>query len=118
MPKPIPPRRVVQTPPQLHISQDVKPVYSNVVRISHMPSEIVMDFAMKLPGNMPARIMAQVMMSPLSAKLFYRALADNLTKYEASFGEIKIPGEDKLIEYSKLFRPPEKEDDAEGSEDE
>ena len=45
------------------------------------------------------------MMSPLSAKLFFRALAENISKYEAVFGEIKVPG-DHLSEYAKLFRPP------------
>jgi hypothetical protein len=30
-------------------------------------------------------------MTPLHAKLLLRALADNLAKYEAQFGEIQVP---------------------------
>jgi hypothetical protein len=43
-------------------------------------------------------------MSPLGAKLLQRALAENLSRYEAAFGEIKIPGENSLADF--LFRPP------------
>jgi hypothetical protein len=42
-------------------------------------------------------------MSPLSAKLFYRALGENLAKYEASYGEIQIPQKQTLAD--QLFRP-------------
>jgi hypothetical protein len=43
-------------------------------------------------------------MSPLGAKLLYRALAENLARYEAAFGEIKVPGESTLADH--LFHPP------------
>jgi hypothetical protein len=43
-------------------------------------------------------------MSPLGAKLLQRALAENLSRYEAAFGEIKVPGEGSLADF--LFRPP------------
>jgi hypothetical protein len=42
-------------------------------------------------------------MSPLGAKLFHRALSDNLSRYEAAFGEIKVPGGKSLADF--LFRP-------------
>jgi len=96
--------------PQLDVPETLEPIYSNMVRITHMPSEMVFDFALKLPGQQPAKVMSQVMMSPLSTKLFHRALTENLAKYEAVFGEIKIPGEQSLEEYSKLFRPPQSPD--------
>jgi hypothetical protein len=101
--------------PQLEIPEDLEAVYANMVRIMHMPSEMVFDFALKLPGRSPASIQSRVMLSPVSAKLFFRALGDNLAKYEATFGEIRIPGERALEEYSKLFRPPQSPDDPEGS---
>lgn len=82
---PTPPRpRIVLQP-----GQDA--IYSNVVRIAHSPSEIVFDFGRLLPGETSAFIKARVMMSPLSAKLLQRALIDNLAKFEAAFGEIKVP---------------------------
>ncbi|HIE57467.1 MAG TPA: DUF3467 domain-containing protein, partial [Anaerolineales bacterium] len=78
--------------PALKIPEDLEPKYVNVVRITHSPSEMVMDFAQILPGGTPAQVLSRLLMSPLSAKLFHRALSENLTKFEANFGEIKIPG--------------------------
>jgi hypothetical protein len=43
-------------------------------------------------------------MSPLGAKLFHRALTENLSRYEAAFGEIKVPGTKSLADF--LFRQP------------
>lgn len=91
-------------PPTIKYPEDMQPEYSNLVRITHSPSELVMDFARLLPGDLAAEIQSRIIMSPLGAKLFYRALAENLARYETSFGEIKIPGQDSL--YSQLFKPP------------
>lgn len=92
------------TPPAIEIPAGLEPLYANLVRIAHSPSELVFDFAHLLPGSSAAQVRAQVVMSPLGAKLFYRALAENLQRYENAFGEIKIPGETSLADY--LFRPP------------
>jgi hypothetical protein len=94
--------------PTLEVSPDLEAVYANLVRIAHSPSELVFDFAYFMPGTSPARVRSRVVMSPLGAKLFYRALAENLSKYEATYGEIKIPGEVSLADY--LFRPPQPPD--------
>jgi len=102
---PIPPKiPVPHNPPSLEIPADLKAVYANLVRIAHSPSELVLDFAHLLPGTIPARVNTRVVMSPLGAKLLHRALTENLTRYEAAFGEIKVPGEASLADY--LFRPP------------
>ncbi len=42
-------------------------------------------------------------MSPVGAKLFLRAFAENLARYEASFGEIQIPQGDPGLA-GDLFR--------------
>jgi hypothetical protein len=42
-------------------------------------------------------------MSPLSAKLLVRALAENLSRFESAFGEINVPTNSSLAE--NLFRP-------------
>jgi hypothetical protein len=44
-------------------------------------------------------------MAPLGAKLFFRALAENLSKFETAFGEISIPSSATLAD--QLFRPPQ-----------
>jgi len=88
----------------LEIPADIHIIYSNIVRITHSPSEFVFDFARLLPGSAHALVLSRTIMSPLSAKLLHRALSDNLAKYEANFGEIKIPGDSSLADY--LFRKP------------
>jgi hypothetical protein len=93
-----------QQSPNLDVPPDLDTLYVNLVRIAHSPSELVFDFAHLLPGNSPAKVRARVVMSPLGAKLLYRALAENLARYEAAFGEIKIPGDGALA--AQLFKPP------------
>lgn len=100
--------------PTLQVPADLEPVYANVVRIAHAPSEIVFEFAHLFPGSPNARVRARVVMAPLSAKLLHRALTENLAKYEANFGEITIPVDKSLVEYSKLFRPGEPGETDEG----
>ena len=58
-----------------------------------------------LPGMKAPGFKSRVLLSPLSAKLIYKALGDNLAKYEASFGEIKLPGSTSLADH--LFQPSE-----------
>jgi hypothetical protein len=80
------------------------PAYVNLARISHSPADIVIDFAHILPGAGSATIRSRVVMSPLSAKLLLRALAENIARYESAFGEIVVPSNSTLAE--SLFRPP------------
>ncbi len=96
----------------LPAGQDV--VYSNVVRIMHSPSEMVFDFGRAMPGEPDVHIKSRVLMSPLSAKLLQRALADNIAKFETTFGEIKLPQGKSLAD--DLFRnmPPADPDKPEG----
>lgn len=90
--------------PNLEVPPDLDTLYVNLVRIAHSPSELVFDFAHLLPGSSPAKVKSRIVMSPLGAKLLYRALAENLARYEAAFGEIKVPGESTLAD--RLFHPP------------
>lgn len=88
--------------PPLEVPPDLIVEYVNLVRIAHSPSELVFDFAHLLPSTPSARVQSRVVMSPLAAKLFHRALAENLAKFEATFGEIKIPSGSTLADH--LFR--------------
>ena len=99
------PKTTRQLPP-LEIPPDLEAIYVNLVRITHSPSEMVIDFARMLPGMPSTEVKSRILMSPLSAKLFFRALGENLSKFEANFGEIKIPGTTTLAEH--LFRAPKK----------
>ncbi|NCP15861.1 DUF3467 domain-containing protein [bacterium] len=89
--------------PTLEVPADLRMVYANLVRIAHSPADLVFDFAHLLPGELKATVGARILMSPLSAKLLHRALTENLARYEASFGEIAVPGNTSLAEH--LFRP-------------
>lgn len=97
-----PPPRPAAGFPDLEIPADLEPIYANLVRISHSPAELILDFARLLPGNSAARVYARLLMSPIGAKLFYRALGENLARYEAAYGEITIPGDNSLA--NDLFR--------------
>jgi len=88
----------------LEVPADLEALYANLVRISHSLSELVFDFAHLLPGTTNAKVRSRIVMSPLAAKLLQRALSENLARYEASFGEIPIPGEASLAD--NLFHPP------------
>ena len=89
--------------PKLENPQELSTVYSNLARIAHSPADIVIDFAHLLPGEKSATVNARVLMTPLSAKLLLRALSDNISRYEAAFGEIKMPVNSTLAD--NLFRP-------------
>jgi hypothetical protein len=88
--------------PNIEIPPNAEIAYANLVRIAHSPAEMVFDFAHLLPGNSTAKLQSRIVMSPLGAKLLERALAENLAKYEANFGEIKVPGGTNLAD--ELFR--------------
>lgn len=94
-------------PPKLIVPDDLEPTYVNLVRIAHTPSELIYDFSRMLPGDKSAKVESRVLMSPLSAKLFHRALSENLARFEATYGQIKIPRKFSLAD--QLFRsaPPE-----------
>jgi len=99
---------------KIEIPPDLEPLYVNLARISHSPAEIIMDFACILPGEPKTKVKKRLLMSPVGAKMFYRALGENLSRYEAHFGEIKLPGDSSLA--SNLFRninPPDSPDSEE-----
>ena len=93
----------VQVPP------DLDATYSNFALITHSASEIIIDFARVLPNTPKAKVYARIITTPMHAKLLLRALSDNLEKYEAQFGEIKMPsGSDELArQFFGAVKPPE-----------
>lgn len=89
-------------PPNLITPEDLETIYSNLARIAHSPADFVIEFAHLLPNEKQANVQARIVLSPLSTKMLLRALADNLARYEASFGEINMP---KSSLADQLFRP-------------
>jgi Protein of unknown function (DUF3467) len=63
--------------------------YSNLAMIAHSDSEFILDFIFVQPQAARAKVRARVLTSPSHAKRLLAALKDNISKYEAKFGEIK-----------------------------
>jgi hypothetical protein len=68
--------------------QEASGTYSNLVMISHSPSEFVMDFICVMPGLPKAKVIKRLIVTPDHAKRLVKALQDNINRYEASFGMI------------------------------
>jgi hypothetical protein len=90
----------------LEVPANIQAVYANLVRIAHSPADLVFDFAHLLPGENKAIVGARILMSPLSAKLLYRALGENLARYETTFGEIALPRASLADQLFKPFQQP------------
>jgi len=94
------PKKII---PLFDLPDDLESKYVNFVRISHTASEFVLDFSLLLPGVEKPKVDSRLVMSPIAAKLFLRAMTENLSRYEAKFGEINLPGNHSLAD--DLFRP-------------
>lgn len=64
--------------------------YSNLAIITHSSSEFVLDFVRVMPGTPKAKVKSRVVLTPEHAKRLMLALQDNITKYEAQQGPIKV----------------------------
>ena len=65
--------------------------YANLAIIAHSTSEFVLDFVRMMPGISKAKVKSRIVMTPEHAKRLALALQDNLMRYEAQFGEIRLP---------------------------
>lgn len=76
---------------QVEVPNDLKAVYANLVLIAHTPNEVFLDFAQLLPNVLRTQVHSRIVMSPTHAKLLYRALGENIERFEARHGEIPTP---------------------------
>ncbi len=70
--------------------KEAEGIYSNLAIISHSPAEFVIDFTRVVPGVPKAKVHARIITTPQHAKMLLKALKENIDKFEAKFGEIKI----------------------------
>jgi len=68
-------------------------IYSNLAIITHSNSEFVVDFIRIMPGVPKARVKSRILLTPEHAKRLLGALSDNVEKFEAINGRIKIQDE-------------------------
>ena len=64
--------------------------YVNLAIITHSASEFIYDFVRMMPGIPKPRVQSRLIMTPEHAKRFCLALKENLDRYEANFGPVKI----------------------------
>lgn len=93
-----------KTQVNIEVPADLDATYSNFALITHTASEIIIDFARVLPNAPKSKVHARIISTPMHAKLLLRALGENLEKYEAQFGEIKLPPKDHSL-VQQFFGP-------------
>ncbi|HEX7829894.1 MAG TPA: DUF3467 domain-containing protein [Thermoanaerobaculia bacterium] len=63
--------------------------YVNFANIIHSQAEFVIDLGRVVPGRPDVKIYSRVILTPLHAKQFLEALAQNVALFEQKFGEIR-----------------------------
>ena len=79
-------------PGQVQIKADEKELqgsYSNLVMIHHNVEEFTLNFIYIFPNGNQGKLLQSMIVSPGHAKRIWRALGENLTRYESQFGAIK-----------------------------
>ncbi len=75
---------------QNKVDQDeIRGEYCNVASIVHTENEFILDFHFQV-GNR-SQVVARIITTPRHAKAVFKALQENVEKYENQFGEIKYP---------------------------
>jgi hypothetical protein len=74
----------------VEISDEVgEGIYSNLAIITHSPAEFIIDFVKMMPGVPKAKVKSRIILTPQHAKRLYKALKENVSKYESVHGEIR-----------------------------
>ena len=77
---------------RIDLSEEIaQGTYSNLVVVTHSPTEFVLDFVRMMPGTPSAKVKSRIILTPDHAKRFMRTLQDNIKKYESMHGEIEDP---------------------------
>jgi uncharacterized protein DUF3467 len=77
---------------QVQIKADEKELqgqYSNLVMIHHNLEEFTLNFIYIFPNGTQGKLLNSVIVNPGHAKRIWRALGENIARYEAQFGPIK-----------------------------
>jgi hypothetical protein len=77
---------------QVQIKADEKELqgqYSNLVMIHHSLEEFTLNFIYIFPNGAQGKLLNSTIVSPGHAKRIWRAMGENISRYEAQFGPIK-----------------------------
>lgn len=78
----------------IELSEEIaEGIYSNLAIITHSNSEFVLDFIRVMPGVPKAKVKSRIVLTPEHAKRLLTAIQDNIEKFEAVNGRIKIQAE-------------------------
>jgi len=83
------------------LPEDLAVFNANWVSVSHSQAELIMDFWQVLP-NLEPKPQVRVVMAVQVAKSLSEALDENLSRFEAKYGELPSEGGPGL--WSDLFR--------------
>ena len=81
-----------QAPNQINIeiSEEVaEGTYANLAIITHSHAEFVVDFVRVMPGTPKSKVKSRIILTPMHAKRFLKALQDNVNRYEDANGTIQ-----------------------------
>lgn len=88
---------------QIELKEDVaQGTYANLAIISHSTSEFILDFVRVMPGLPKANVQSRIVLTPEHAKRLLFALQDNVNKYEANWGPIRMP---EQMQNNKTYVP-------------
>jgi len=80
-----------QPNPQLNIEiteEIAEGSYANLAIITHSHAEFVVDFVNVMPGTPKSKVKSRIILTPMHAKRFMKALAENVERYESANGII------------------------------
>ncbi len=70
-------------------AEEMQGKYANLAMITHGPNDFFIDMILMAPNMPKARVQSRIIMTPENAKQLLNALAQNVQKYEQTFGEIQ-----------------------------
>ncbi|MFH1352009.1 MAG: DUF3467 domain-containing protein [bacterium] len=75
-----------------------KGVYANFALISHTKEEFIFDMILVVSRGKQseARLVSRIIMNPAHAKRFVQAAAENIKRYEKTFGDVSPSSEKKI----------------------
>ena len=76
---------------QIELTEEIaQGIYSNLAIITHSSSEFVLDFIRVVPGVPKAKVKSRIILTPEHAKRLVAALQENIEKFEAANGIVKM----------------------------
>ena len=89
MPIPMPERSEKQV--QIEVDdQTAQGIYCNLALVNHAQDEFTLDFIYFQPQQPKAKVRSRVITSPQHMKRLLQAIQDNVSRYESTFGVIRL----------------------------